>query len=147
MQSQMTFDLLIIGLDDFLHTKNKYPYSPLLQRACHSLAATLHPYPKTMHGLLRLMEQPLKTWWPAELPDGYDADFGLISENELAEEATRYCYEILPERDVKQGEQGLQEDAKEPRQSAVQEAERLAAKRGLRQQGPRGLCPIAVLPH
>ena len=107
MQSQMTFDLLIIGLDDFLRAKEKYPYPPLLQRACHSLAAMLHPYPKTVCGLLSLLERPLKAWWPVELPDDYDADFGLIYEGELAEEAIRYFYEVLPERDVRQGEQGL----------------------------------------
>ena len=102
MQTQTTFDILVSGLDDFLRAEKKYPYPPLFQQACHCLAATLDPYPKTICGLLTLMEQPLRVWWPVELPDGYDAGSGPIYEGELAEEANRYLYEELSERDGRQ---------------------------------------------
>ncbi len=106
MQSQMTFDTLISGLDDLLRAEKKYPYPPLFQQACHCLAATLDPYPKTIRGLLTLMERPLRAWWPVELPNGYDAESGLIYEGELAEEASRYFHEELFECDAKQREKG-----------------------------------------
>lgn len=99
MQSQITFDSLVVGLSKYLQADEKYPYPPLLQHCCNALAGEMKNYPKTWGGFLALLEQPLKEWWPFDVPNGFDSDFGLTYEGEFTEEANHYFYEELLERD------------------------------------------------
>jgi len=78
----------------------KYPYPDLLRRACNTLALkmTAIPYPRTLEGLLTLLEQPLQTWYSLIIPKEYDSEYGLIYDRALSEEASQYFYEQLIKR-------------------------------------------------
>lgn len=93
------FDYLVIGLEEFLTQEKKYPYPDLLRHAMNALALEINksiPFPKTMNGFLRLLEEPVKDWIPSHLiPKEFDGDFGLIDEGSLSEEANDYLAEIL----------------------------------------------------
>ncbi|HEY9802957.1 MAG TPA: hypothetical protein V6D25_21520 [Leptolyngbyaceae cyanobacterium] len=92
------FDRLVIGLAEFVRRDGKYPYPELLRHALNKLALeiTAVPYPRTLTGLLALLEKPVKTWYPKRLiAKEFDSDFGLLYEGGLSEEANRYFYEEL----------------------------------------------------
>jgi hypothetical protein len=95
------FDNLIFGLAEFIRREAKYPYPKMLSHALNKLALDLTKvsYPRTLTGLLALLEKPVKTWYPPSLlPKEFDSDFGLVYEGSLSEEASRYLYEELLER-------------------------------------------------
>ncbi|MEH2198952.1 restriction endonuclease-related protein [Nostoc sp.] len=95
------FDGLILGLAEFVRRDGRYPYPELLSHALNKLAleVTAVPYPRTLTGLLALLEKPVKTWYPRRLlPKEFDSDFGLLYERGLSEEASRYFYEELLEQ-------------------------------------------------
>ncbi|MBG1242158.1 restriction endonuclease-related protein [Nostoc sp. NZL] len=96
------FDSLILGLAEFMRRDGRYPYPELLRYALNKLAleVTAVTYPRTLTGLLALLEKPVKTWYPPRLlPKEFDSDFGLLYEGGLSEEASRYFYEELLEQD------------------------------------------------
>ncbi|MDZ8027463.1 MAG: hypothetical protein RMX97_22600 [Nostoc sp. DedQUE11] len=95
------FDNLILGLAEFVRRDGRYPYPELLRHALNKLALELTAvtYPRTLTGLLGLLEKPVKTWYPGRLlPKEFDSDFGLLYEWGLSEEASRYLYEELLEK-------------------------------------------------
>lgn len=56
-------------------------------------------YPRTLNGLLALLEKPVRTWYPRSLlPREFDPDFGLTYEGWLSESASRYLYDELFDR-------------------------------------------------
>ncbi|WP_193195831.1 hypothetical protein [Nostoc sp. MG11] len=95
------FDNLVLGLAEFIRRDDRYPYPELLRYALNKLAleVTAVTYPRTLTGLLALLEKPVKTWYPRRLlPKEFDSDFGLLYEGVLSEEASRYLYEELLDR-------------------------------------------------
>src|SRR5262249_38626855 len=94
------FDSLVIGLAEYLNRRQSYPFPDLFRHACNTLALhlTAVPYPYTIRGLLELLQNPVRIWWPLGLPPEFDPDYGLIYENILSEEASRYLYQVLLER-------------------------------------------------
>ena len=99
-ENSTAFDGLLVGLAAWFSDKRTYPFPSLLQHACHALALhqTLAPFPRTMTGLLRLMHTPVRSWWPLGIPPEFDADSGLVYDDQLSEEASRYLYQELYER-------------------------------------------------
>ncbi len=101
MGSSETFDRLVVGLAEFLRRDTRYPYPDLLRHALNTLALemTTVSYPRTLNGLLALLEKPVRTWYPRSLlPREFDPDFGLTYEGWLSEEASRYLYDELFDR-------------------------------------------------
>ncbi|MEG4325441.1 restriction endonuclease-related protein [Microcoleus sp. herbarium5] len=96
------FDYLVIGSKEYLERDQKYPYPDLLRHAMNSLALEIKPsipFPKTMNGFLKLLEQPVKDWCPSSfLPKEFDRDFGLMDEGSLSEAANDYLAEVLLEK-------------------------------------------------
>ncbi|MEH1963555.1 MAG: hypothetical protein V7L05_27660 [Nostoc sp.] len=95
------FNSLVLGLAEFVRRDGRYPYPELLRHALNKLAleVTAVTYPRTLTGLLGLLEKPVKTWYPQRLlPKEFDSDFGLLYEGGLSEEASRYLYEELLEQ-------------------------------------------------
>jgi hypothetical protein len=88
------FDYLIIGLKELLSQEKKYPYPDLLHHGMNALSLEMKksiPFPKTMNGFLRLLEEPVKDWCPSRfIPKEFDRDFGLMDEGSLSEEANDY---------------------------------------------------------
>ncbi len=101
------FDYLLIGLKEYLGRENKYPYPDLLHHGMNSLALEMKksiPFPKTMNGFLRLLEEPVKNWCPSSfIPQEFDRDFGLLDEDSLSEEANDYSNDYLSEVLLKKG--------------------------------------------
>lgn len=79
------FDYLVIGLAKLLQQDCKYPYPELFQRACNVLALTMKdiPYPRTLTGFFKLLEEPVKDWYPLTVPQTFDPDFGLTTNRYL----------------------------------------------------------------
>ena len=96
-QNSTAFDGMLVGVASWLHNGQSYPFPALLQHACHMLAfhLTAVPYPRTMPGLLHLMQEPVGTWYPLPLPPEFDADYGLVAHGRLSEEASRYLHQDL----------------------------------------------------
>ncbi|MEG4147760.1 restriction endonuclease-related protein [Microcoleus sp. Pol12B5] len=96
------FDYLVIGSKEYLERDKKYPYPDLLRHAMNSLALEIKqsiPFPKTMNGFLKLLEEPVKDWCPSSfIPKEFDRDFGLMDEGSLSEEANDYLAEVLLEK-------------------------------------------------
>ncbi|MEH2082891.1 MAG: hypothetical protein V7K89_23805 [Nostoc sp.] len=79
------FDLLVVSLAEFFRPDTqyqlpKYPYPDFLQRASNTLALkmTTFLYPRTLEGLLALLEKPLQTWYPLVIPKEFDSEYGLV---------------------------------------------------------------------
>jgi hypothetical protein len=100
MSNVEAFDYLVIGLVKLLQQNSWYPYPDFLQRTCNILALMMVniPYPRTLAGFLKLIEEPVKDWYPLEVPNSFDLDFGLFYDGRLSEEAARYFYDELLER-------------------------------------------------
>lgn len=94
------FDYLVIGLAKLLQQNCKYPYPELFQRTCNVLALTMKniPYPRTLTGFFKLLEEPVKNWYPLTIPQAFDSDFELTYDGRLSEEASDYFYTELLER-------------------------------------------------
>ncbi|HAX76900.1 MAG TPA: hypothetical protein DCY88_13925 [Cyanobacteria bacterium UBA11372] len=92
------FDCLIIGSKEYLDRDKKYPYPDLLRHAMNALALEMKqtiPFPKTINGFLRLLEEAVKNWCPSNfIPENFDRDFGVMDEGSLSEEANDYLAEI-----------------------------------------------------
>ena len=97
---QETFDNLVIGLAEYFNQNRKYPYPDLFRHAMNSLSLEMqNTFPKTITGLLMLLEEPMKDWYFSKsISEEFDADFGLIDEGSLSEEANNYLYEVLQDR-------------------------------------------------
>ena len=100
LSSPEIFDVLVIGLSEFLRADGKYPYPDMLSRACNVLALhmTTPAYPRTWSGLLTLLEKPVCTWYPLAVPEPFDAEMGLTYDGNLSEEASRYLHQELYDR-------------------------------------------------
>ncbi|MEG4250285.1 restriction endonuclease-related protein [Microcoleus sp. Pol10D4] len=96
------FDYLVIGSKEYLDRDKKYPYPDLLRHAMNALALEMEksrPFPKTMNGFWKLLEEPVKDWCPSHfIPEEFDGDFGLMDEGSLSEEANDYLAEVLLEK-------------------------------------------------
>lgn len=91
MDSATTFNQLMLGLEELLNSDCQYPYPDVFQRSCNVLALYMgSSYPRTLTGMLKLLNQPLKSWYPLELPQNFDAECSLIHEGALSQEAQRY---------------------------------------------------------
>lgn len=108
MTSDTTFNYLLIGLVDFLQSDKQYPYPELLQWSCHQLSLAMPTYPRTQTGLFKLLEKPLGTWYPHQLPNTFNATFGLLYDGELSEEASDYFYELAEQSELLQSPTGKQ---------------------------------------
>lgn len=100
MSHSEIFDYLVIGLNQWLQQEHTFPYPALFQRAKNMLALkmTTPSFPRTLTGFLSLLEQPVKNWYPLSVPKAFDADFGVVYEGRLSEEASHYFYSELLER-------------------------------------------------
>ncbi len=97
------FDYLLIGVKEYLSSKQKYPYPDLLHQGMNALCLEIKKsisFPKTMQGFLSLLEQPVKDWYPNSwIPPEFDGDFGLLDMGSLSEEANDYLAEVLLAKD------------------------------------------------
>lgn len=100
---------LIFGLVELTENRRNseafdqiYPYPSQLQFSLNHLALYMREsFPHTLSGFLKLMETPLKDWWPQalELPQEIPAEASLMVIGELSEIATEYYYEWLDNTD------------------------------------------------
>ena len=98
-----SFDYLLMGIKEYLDSKQKYPYPDLLHHGMNALSLEIKKsvsFPKTMQGFLTLLEQPVQDWCPEKwIPPEFDGDFGLLDVGSLSEEANDYYFERLKELD------------------------------------------------
>ncbi|MEL6438530.1 MAG: hypothetical protein AAFQ80_04660 [Cyanobacteria bacterium J06621_8] len=99
------FEYLLIGLKEYLDSQQKYPYPDLLHHGMNALSMEIKksvPFPRTMQGFLKLLEEPVKDYCPW-IPSEFDGDFGLLDMGSLSEEANDYIDEYLAEAILKRG--------------------------------------------
>ena len=101
--SSSKFDYLLIGVKEYLDSKQKYPYPDLLHHGMNTLSLEIKKsvsFPKTMRGFLKLLEKPVTDYLPNNwIPSEFDRDFGLLDMGSLSEEANEYYFEILEAKD------------------------------------------------
>lgn len=94
---------MLIGVKEYLASKQKYPYPDLLHQGMNALSLEIKKsvsFPKTMQGFLALLEQPVKDYCPPNwIPAEFDGDFGLLDIGSLSEEANDYLTEVLLAKD------------------------------------------------
>ncbi|MEM8720388.1 MAG: hypothetical protein AAGE84_13970 [Cyanobacteria bacterium P01_G01_bin.39] len=99
--SSSKFDFLLVGVKEYLDSKQKYPYPDLLHHGMNTLSLEIKKsvsFPKTMQGFLKLLEEPVKDYCPPKwIPSEFDGDFGLLDMGSLSEEANDYIDEYLAE--------------------------------------------------
>ncbi|GAB4541084.1 MAG: hypothetical protein Tsb0014_32790 [Pleurocapsa sp.] len=99
--SSEKFDYLLIGVKEYLESKQKYPYPDLLHQGMNALSLEIKKsvsFPKTMQGFLNLLEEPVIDYLPSNwIPSEFDPDLGLLDMGSLSEEANDYYYENLEE--------------------------------------------------
>jgi hypothetical protein len=97
------FDYLLIGVKEYLDSKQKYPYPDLLHQGMNALSHEIKQstsFPKTMQGFLGLLEQPVQDYCPSNwIPPGFDSEFSLLDIGSLSEEANDYLAEVLFAKD------------------------------------------------
>lgn len=97
------FDYLLIGVKEYLDSKQKYPYRDLLHYGMNTLSLEIKKsvsFPKTMRGFLKLLEEPVREYCPPKwIPLEFDHDFGLLDMGSLSEEANDYLTEVLLAKD------------------------------------------------
>ena len=97
------FNYLLIGVKEYLESKQKYPYPDLLHQGMNALSLEIKKtvtFPKTMHGFLKLLEEPVNNYCsPKWIPSEFDGDFGLLDMGSLSEEANDYLTEVLLAKD------------------------------------------------
>lgn len=97
------FDYLLIGVKEYLDSKQKYPYPDLLHQGMNALSLEIKKsvhFPKTMRGFLKLLAEPVQDYCPSNwIPLEFDPDFGLLDMGSLSEEANEYLTEILLAKD------------------------------------------------
>ncbi|NET54489.1 MAG: hypothetical protein F6K09_39650 [Merismopedia sp. SIO2A8] len=100
------FDYLVMGLNQWLAQDLPYPYPDFFRRACNQLALAMgtSAYPCTMAGLLDWFEHSVRDWYPCKIPEGFDADFGLVDDGHLSEEASQYLYDKMATSEGLHGE-------------------------------------------
>ena len=93
------FDYLLIGVKEYLDSKQKYPYPDLLHYGMNTLSLEIKKnvsFPKTMRGFLKLLEKPVQDYCPSKsIPSEFDADSSLLDMGSLSEEANDYLAEVL----------------------------------------------------
>ncbi|MEL4898276.1 hypothetical protein [Crocosphaera sp. Alani8] len=101
--SNSQFDYLLIGVREYLDSKQKYPYPDLLHHGMNTLSLDIKKsvsFPKTMRGFLKLLESPVTDYLPNSwIPSEFDQDFGLLDMGSFSEEANDYYFEILEAQD------------------------------------------------
>ena len=101
--SSEKFDYLLIGVKEYLESKQKYPYPDLLHHGMNTLSLAIKKsvsFPKTMQGFLNLLEEPVVDYLPSNwIPSEFDPDFGLLDMGSLSEEANDYFAEVLLAKD------------------------------------------------
>jgi hypothetical protein len=99
--SSEKFDYLLIGVKEYLASKQKYPYPDLLHQGMNILSLEIKKsvsFPKTIQGFLNLLEEPVIDYLPSNwIPSEFDPDLGLLDMGSLSEEANDYYYENLEE--------------------------------------------------
>ena len=97
------FNYLLIGVKEYLESKQKYPYPDLLHQGMNALSLEIKKtvtFPKTMQGFLKLLEEPVNDYCPPKwIPSEFDGDFGLLDMGSLSEEANDYLTEVLLAKD------------------------------------------------
>ena len=97
------FNHLLIGVKEYLESKQKYPYPDLLHQGMNALSLEIKKtvtFPKTMQGFLKLLEEPVNDYCPPKwIPSEFDGDFGLLDMGSLSEEANDYLTEVLLAKD------------------------------------------------
>src|SRR5687768_9805905 len=95
------FPYLLIGLAKFFENGRKYPFPDELRYAQNALSGEmLATYPRTSVGLLRLMAQPLRSWWPSDMPTGFDPEGELVYEGEVDTEVYEYLDHLFETGDL-----------------------------------------------
>ena len=95
MSSITNFNAFVVGLNTWLQDESDAAF---FRWGCHCLAFAMPgTYPCTQVGLLQLLERPLKKWYPYDIPNKFDASFGLIEKGKLSYEANRYLQGLQAE--------------------------------------------------
>ena len=93
------FDFLLVGVKEYLDSKQKYPYPDLLHHGMNTLSLEIKKsvaFPKTMQGFLKLLEEPVIDYLPSNwIPSEFDPDFSLLDMGSLSKEANDYLTEVL----------------------------------------------------
>ena len=97
------FNYLLIGVKEYIDSKQKYPYPDLLYYGMNTLSLEIKKsvsFPKTMRGFLKLLEEPVQDYCPHKwIPSEFDADSSLLDMGSLSEEANDYLAEVLLTKD------------------------------------------------
>lgn len=90
------FPYLAIGLAKFFEKQGRrHPYPDQLRYSLNHMALAMSSkYPKTIEGLLYLLEKPLNEWWPGDLPVGFDGDMPMLEDGELSFEVLTYLEKL-----------------------------------------------------
>ncbi len=95
MSSVTDFNAFVVGLDAWLKDRSN---SAFFRWGCHRLAfAMSERYPKTQAGLLKLLEEPLKAWYPGKVPKDFDDSCGFLSQGQLSAAAKIYYLGLGPD--------------------------------------------------
>lgn len=97
MSSVTNFNAFVVGLQAWV--KNE-PESPSFKWGCHRIAFAMpQRYPKTQVGLIKLLEQPIKEWYPYlnEIPEKFDCSYGFLDQGKLSKEAEKYYLGLEPD--------------------------------------------------
>lgn len=91
--SSDNFNYLLIGVKEYLESKQKYPYPDLLHQGMNALSLEIKKtvtFPKTMQSFLKLLEEPVNDYCPPKwIPSEFDGDFGLLDAGSLRIRRTR----------------------------------------------------------
>lgn len=98
------FMLLLSGLHKLSQNRTHYPLPADLRYSLNFLAFYRgNDFPRTVEGLFNKTRQPLKDWWPEELPipDEFDREAPVTtSDKELSEDAKDFLYDWAEETGV-----------------------------------------------
>ena len=97
MSSVTDFNAFMVGLQSWVENE---PESLFFKWGCHRLAFAMpQRYPKTQVGLVKLLEQPIKEWYPYlnEIPDKFDCSYGFLDQGKLSKEADKYYWSLEPD--------------------------------------------------
>lgn len=87
------FEQMLVGISEFFEKQRQYPYPNILRHSMNILAYQLNTkYPKTVSGLIRLLETKTVGEWcsPEHLPNDFDSSAYLVENNRLSDIALEY---------------------------------------------------------